>query len=472
MLITIATFEHLPIRVGGLSEAATSLGEALVRQGQEVMVILPSHGLHLKGELFPTKPVTRFSVNLGGRLFPTTVYEGSREKVKVFLLSNEILDREAVYGPDHELYQKVAHFAKSVPSFLNYYIGQHERKPDVFHSNDWHAVLAAEYVKKYFRIPYAYTIHRLCSPRVPVDLLTGEGLSDLLQPQFINNGHYEIEPAGAQGCKVLNTVSLTYLEEEWNNFFGHYEGKATYVWNGIDASFWDPKKLNDPKLTRTERKKKLLTSNGLDDGLLYFYVGRLDLEQKGVDHFLHAIDKVMSNGAAQKEHYRFVILGSGDKRLEDHIRHLEQKYPGNIKGIIGYLEREVTREYYASADFCVIPSNFEPFGLVQLEAMCLGSIPIGSKVGGINDTVVDAVADPERATGRLVPPRNPEALAQAIQEVAAWINKPDWMEKLRKNGRQNATKNFTWDEAARRYLQLYQDQAPMKISFAEYPKAF
>ena len=68
------------------------------------------------------------------------------------------------------------------------------------------------------------------------------------------------------------------------------------------------------------------------------------------------------------------------------------------------------QEYYGAADFCIIPSNFEPFGLVQLEAMCMGCILIGSRVGGINDTVLDIHDYPEESTGRLVPPRNSTAL--------------------------------------------------------------
>lgn len=473
MLVALATFEHLPIRVGGLSEAATSLGESLAYLGEDVMVLMPSHGLQKEESGLTLKPVAEFEIRMGERFFPTTVYEAERKNVKLFLLSNEILDRKEVYGEFHILFEKIFHFAKAVPAFLNHYIDETGNKPDVFHSNDWHAVLAAEYVKKYFRIPYVYTIHRICNPQIPVKLLLENGFDGILNPAFAQDDLYRLEPYGGAGCGVINTVSYTYLEEEWERFFKTYEGKATYVWNGIDASFWDPKKLENPKLSREERRKKLLRENGFDDGTLFFYVGRLDPEQKGVDYFIDAIERVMGNGSGGKDDLRFIILGAGDKNLEEHIHSLERQYPKNVKGIIGYLQRETTREYYASADFCVIPSNFEPFGLVQLEAMCLGSIPIGTKVGGINDTVIDAGSAPENATGRLVPPRDSSALAHAIHETAEWARrKPEFLDKLRKNGRRHVTQDFTWERAAGRYVQLYKDAASVKISFARYSKPF
>jgi glycogen synthase len=219
MKIALATFEHLPIRIGGLSEAATSLGEALAKLGEDVMVLMPSHGLQHDSKEFKLTQIAEFSIQVGYEYFPTVVYEAKRKGVSVYLLSNDILDRKEVYGEFHQLFEKIFHFAKAVPAFLNLYIGETGEKPHVFHSNDWHAILAAEYAKKYFRIPYVYTIHRICNPQIPYDLLKEKGFEDILDPSFVKDGLYPLEPFGARGCKVLNTVSLTYLEEEWERFF-------------------------------------------------------------------------------------------------------------------------------------------------------------------------------------------------------------------------------------------------------------
>jgi len=170
---------------------------------------------------------------------------------------------------------------------------------------------------------------------------------------------------------------------------------------------------------------------------------------------------------------RMVVLGSGDPALEEMARDMERKYPRNVKAIIGYLGREATRAWYGASDFCLIPSNFEPFGLVQLEAMCMGSIPVGTKVGGINDTVLDIDKDKEGATGKLVPPRNPRELAAAMIKMGLlYMDDRARLEQVRSNGRPHVMTNFTWDRAARRYLSVYEGTASVKLPFADYGGPF
>jgi len=130
------------------------------------------------------------------------------------------------------------------------------------------------------------------------------------------------------------------------------------------------------------------------------------------------------------------------------------------------LKREFTRELYGSVDFVIVPSYFEPFGLVQMEAMCLGAIPIGSAVGGIKDTVVSLDEDEKNATGLLVPPRDAFALAQAMLRMAKLREEnPRLIERLRSNGRRRAREVFTWENACKRYLRAYKNDIDKAISF-------
>lgn len=473
MLVSFATFEHLPIRVGGLGEAATSLAEALVRERAQVMVLMPSHGLHMRSSDVEWSRYGTFKIHACGEWHETTVYEGLRNAVRIFLFSNHVLDHREVYGGWENLMGKVLHFSKGVPAFFNLFLKREDWKPDVFHCNDWHAVLAGYLGKRFFKIPMVYTVHRLCRPAIPVEMLERDGYGEALEERYIHDGQFYLEPFGADLCDALNTVSYTYLNEEWKTFFKHLAGKATYVWNGIDYAFWNPEKIKHPALSRAERRKILLKENSLEEGILFFYVGRLDREQKGVDHFLNAIDLVMESGGEAPERFRFILLGAGDPELEERIRQMERQYPRHVRGIIGYLERPATREYYAGADFCVIPSNFEPFGLVQLEAMCLGCIPLGTRVGGINDTVIDVDSRPYEATGKLVAPRDPGSLAQAIEEMGRWaLERPDLVEAIRRNGRPHVMRKFSWDQAAKRYLKLYEGRATVKVPFAQYPEPY
>jgi glycosyltransferase involved in cell wall biosynthesis len=102
--------------------------------------------------------------------------------------------------------------------------------------------------------------------------------------------------------------------------------------------------------------------------------------------------------------------------------------------------------YYAAADVCVIPSHYEPFGLVTLEAMASEIPVVASKVGGLQFTVVPEV------TGLLVPPKDEEAFANAIDRILA---NPDWANQLGQAGRQRVEIAFSWDSVASTLSSLY-----------------
>ncbi|WP_297522642.1 glycosyltransferase, partial [Thermococcus sp.] len=191
------------------------------------------------------------------------------------------------------------------------------------------------------------------------------------------------------------------------------------------------------------------------------FIGRFDKAQKGVDTLLRAIE-ILSNDPSFRE-MRFIIIGKGHPELEAWARAIANRFPENVRTVTEVLPRETVRELYGSVDFVVIPSNFEPFGLVQLEAMCLGAVPIGSAVGGIRDTIIDLRDDPEGATGILVPPRDAFALAKTI--ISAGYLDEKTLQRLRENGRRRARVDFTWEKACRRYLNLYLGSVDKAIPF-------
>ncbi len=480
MLVSMATFEHLPIRVGGLAEAVTSMGEALSKD-EEVIIFMPSHGLMQgeKGDL-PFKPerYCNFNIFVGEQLYPVTVYNTERKGIRLFLFSNHILDHPNVYSPREIFIQKMVHFTKAVPGLINMMLKKEHRKPDIIHINDWHCVFAGALVKKYFDIPFIFTIHRLCRERISVHELNEVNLSELVDPKYLEGDMFNIEKFGAHHCDRLTTVSYSYLNEEWHTFFSTFEGKTTYVWNGTDFGFWNPESLNNAHLPRQERRKLLLRKYDLEDGVFFFNVGRLDAEQKGIDVLLRAFEMIMSHEVPGTDRIhdkiRLILLGSGDKHLESEARRLERNHPENMKAIIDYLGRETTREFYGSSDFCLVPSNFEPFGLVQLEAMCMGCVPIGSRVGGINDTIIDLKDNPTESTGRLVPPRNPQVLAKAMVEMAQMALDKDTakLESMRRRGREHVIQNFNWAKAAERYRLVYRNMSTIKLPFVSYAEPY
>ncbi len=476
MLIGMAAFEYLPVRIGGLAEAVTSLAEALSKE-EEVDVFIPSHGLTGKGSAgsgeLDLQKYADFRITVGERLYPVSVFQARRRGVRIFMLSNEVLDIPSVYHPRSTFTRKMIHFTKALPGLINVMLKREGRKPEVLHVHDWHCALAGALVKKYFRVPFVYTIHRLCRERISARELAEVNLGELIEPLYLEGEMFNVEVFGAHQCDYLTTVSHTYLDEEWASFFSSYQGKVTYVWNGVDADFWDPGELEGAALPREERRRRILEENDLDEGPFFFYVGRFDAAQKGIDILLQSIEGLMEeqNSAAAK--IRLLLLGTGDPFLESEAQRLVSRYPRRMKVIRRYLDRETTRELYGAADFCLIPSNFEPFGLVALEAMCMGSIPVGSRVGGISDTIIDPEENSQGATGLLIPRRDPVALAAAMQKMAGMLEKePEKIERMRSNGRRHVLDNYSWERSAGRYRLLYRGMAPLKLPFVSYAEPY
>jgi glycosyltransferase involved in cell wall biosynthesis len=188
---------------------------------------------------------------------------------------------------------------------------------------------------------------------------------------------------------------------------------------------------------------------GIDsDARMVFYVGRFD-PRKGIETLVRAIGQSKLRG---KENLKLVI-GGGSRPGEADGKERER-----IEGIVaelgmsdfttfpGRLSDEILPAYYAAADVCVVPSHYEPFGLVAIEAMASGTPVVASDVGGLQFTVI-----PEE-TGLLAPPKDEAAFAVAIDRI---LSNPDWRNQLGKQARVRVEEKFSWDGVAHQLSDLY-----------------
>lgn len=165
----------------------------------------------------------------------------------------------------------------------------------------------------------------------------------------------------------------------------------TGIINGMDVQEWNPATdkyidVHYDQTTVSEAKALLKEALQAEVGLpvdrnipLIGFIGRLE-EQKGSDILAAAIPHFIS------ENVQIVVLGTGKKNMEKQLEELETKYPANARGIAKFnvpLAHMIT----AGADFMLVPSRFEPCGLIQLHAMRYGTVPIVSSTGGLVDTV-------------------------------------------------------------------------------------
>lgn len=184
------------------------------------------------------------------------------------------------------------------------------------------------------------------------------------------------------------------------------------------------------------------------DEKLVLYVGRFD-PRKGIETLVRAIGRSQTRNSSK---LRLMIGGGSRPGQSDGIERERIERIVQEVGIAaftefpGRLSPEVLPTYFGAADVCVVPSHYEPFGLVAIEAMACRTPVIASNVGGLQFTVRSG------ETGLLVPPRNDEAFAEAIDRI---LLNDTWQQELGLAARKHIEEKFSWDGVAKQLAHLY-----------------
>jgi starch synthase len=257
----------------------------------------------------------------------------------------------------------------------------------------------------------------------------------------------------------VNTVSPSYMNElqniddSLNWLFNNELSKSVGILNGIDTEDWDPEQ--DKNLSynlkkswdrfKSRNKEFIMESYGLDKDLpLISFIGRLTT-QKGVDRLIVAINNVLAGGLP----VQFFLLGSGDKWLEHQFELMRERFQGKVAVYIGYSE-PTARQVYASSDYVVVPSRFEPCGLNQLFAMRYGSIPIVNNTGGLKDTVPDISVNGNGISFNL---EEGNSVEFAFKRAVDLFEDEKEFKKLRKR---IVKLDYSWEKSAKEYLLYYE----------------
>ncbi|MDP2735649.1 MAG: glycogen/starch synthase [bacterium] len=464
--------------VGGVSRVAAHLSKELVELGHDVRLFMPKYGF-IDEEKYPLEMVMEgLKVHTGEDHGPkelicnvkTHLSEGG---VRTYFLENmEYYEKRAnVYGYSDDPIRFLL-LSRGSLEFLRHF----EWKPQVIHANDWQTGSVPNLLKTVYAksrdlsgIASVFTIHNLFyqgmfdhrqvseldfddgkSPIAPI-------FSDQLRKQnFIRRGIIYSD--------VVNTVSESYAREILTPEYGEgldkllleVRSKLFGVTNGIDYEELNPK--TDPLVpynfdsrsinNRIKNKIALQKEFGLPEGQEHFVLGvvsRLS-EQKGFDIMLEALPQFLSSFDAQ-----FIAIGGGEEKYAAALRDLQEQFPKQV-GVHPMPNFTLPRMLFAGADGMAIPSRFEPAGLVQLEAMRYGAIPIVRKTGGLADTVVDLNVEEKAGTGFVFKEYNPWALfAQLVRAHENFRNEDIWEDLVKRA----MEADFSWEASAKRYTELY-----------------
>lgn len=467
--------------VGGLSSVISYLSKTMVKRGHDVRIFLPKFGL-IDEDKYKLELVYKgLRVSTGHKQndpYPPHLICNVKRHIRddgviVYFLENmEYYEKRSNvynYSDDHIRWALLSYGA------LKYIQTCADWKPDIIHSHDWHTALTPNIIKtkykesSYFEsIATVLTIHNIHYQGQEVDsnsdLNFDDGTSEI--PPFFSDRLRKMNylRRGILFSDLVNTVSEGYarqiLTEQYgdglNKLLLELRSKLFGVVNGIDYEKFDPE--TDPLLEahfssqnlgpRQKNKTKLQKEFSLKPEKavpLVGYVGRLDY-QKGVDLLFEVLEQFLKNFNAQ-----FVLVGSGDHHYERLAQRLAERHAGRV-GVHTYPNFTLPKLVFGGSDIMVMPSRFEPCGIVQMEAMRYGAIPVVRATGGLDDTVDDF--DPETLTGNGFKFTEFDGWAlygQLVRAVETFRNKSVWT-KIQKNAMNS---DFSWDTIAKRYEDIY-----------------
>ena len=324
------------------------------------------------------------------------------------------------------------------PLITDLAILQERVEADVVHCHTWYSMMAGLWIKILYDIPLVVTTHSLepLRPWKEDQLGRGYQLSQWIERTAIEAADAVIAVSGRTRHEVVDC----------------YPGVADRVHvihNGIDLERFRP-----------GESPETLQRYGIDPARPYvLFVGRMT-RQKGILHLLRAFRHVRSDaqvvlcaGAPDTESFGAEIVREVEslKRVRAGVRWIPEMLP--IDDLVAV---------YSGSSVFVCPSVYEPFGIINLEAMACARPVVASAVGGIPEVVVDG------ETGLLVPverhaapdfePKDPEAFARDLAEaVDRVLQDPEAATRLGRAGRARVEAQFSWGSIAGKTLSVYED---------------
>jgi len=472
MEILFVTTELAPfVKVGGLADVSAALPKMLKTLGHKVTIVMPRYAAFEEAGLLLARRLTPLTLELGGKTHEVTVYDGRLpSQVDLVLLDAPgLFDRPGVYGDRGEDYpdnaMRFAILSRAAAEIVKQR-AESGSPPDLVHVNDWPTALVTKYLKDLgVRTPSLLTIHNVAHQGVfPKDLLSAIGLDkkDFTVAGIEFYGSLNYLKQGIISADAVSTVSASYAREIQTEGGGckldgvlRAKERITGIVNGVDYGVWNPATDSHivARYDAEDASNKARCKGALQKELglaieekhpLIVSVSRL-VSQKGIDLVVDVIPRVLRGSDAQ-----IVVAGEGDDAIAAKLERAAEKSNGRVVFIRNAPEAQVHR-IFAGADIALVPSRFEPCGLVQLYAQRYGAPPVAHATGGLIDTIVDCEAKLETGTGFLFEDTTADLLYAATQRAIAAFETDRWPALRRRVMRLDRG----WERAGRQYEQVY-----------------
>ena len=384
MTVMMLTWEFPPRIIGGISPHVYYLSKSLAKNGVKVYVVTCD---------FPGAP--QHETVEGVEVFRTDSYKNPSPDFATW-----------VYLMNINMQKEAAALVKSL-----------NRKVDVFHAHDWLVADAGIGLKHVFRKPLLTTIHS-----------TEIGRRNGIHFDYERMIHETEAWLTYEAWKVICCSNYMVSHVRWA--FGLPEDKLVMVPNGVDPTVY----------AKNDDLSGFRGKFALPQEKIVLFVGRLVYE-KGVHVLVNAIPRVL-----ERVDVKFIIVGNGymKEQLSNIVKNMGFAHKVMFTG---FLDDDSLRKLQKCADVSVVPSLFEPFGIVALEAMAAKSPVVVSDTGGLSEIVDHDV------TGVKVYPENPDSLAWGIIRV---LLDDSCASLMRNNAYKKIEEKYNWNRIAKQTEAVYE----------------
>lgn len=511
--IWMVTPEIPPLKTtGGLSDAVHGLSQSLVQAGHKVSVFVPQFTgtmenallyLHEKKRPIKIAPLKSFPVKIDGRTEEAQMWTltlpfsaDSPKGLRYFFIDNSegtiFRSRTRVFGYKDDV-ERYLFFNKAITEFLiraRAGVISHHRfplLPDVIHYHDWATAFLGYCIRhcnpQLSDIPLAYSIHNLGYGK-GVEMgefahLTGEHNSWVYSPEGMEfYGIIDAHKTGILFADGVITVSRQYAQEilagkthpayanQYAGILQANQAKVKGILNGLPDYFgvdhFVSKKALPAGYTADDLTGKktatlyLQQLAGLETSgqkMILVYSGRFT-SQKGAQEIAAALPLILD----ENPDIQFVAIGSsspGEKAINSALLALQEKYPGRAAILdfnepAGNLFREnLEALVLAGGHYTLMPSVYEPCGLVQMKSLRLGTPVIANRTGGLADTVEDG------KTGIFLESMTEAGITAALTKAyGLFKSSPETWAAMASDGMK---KDFSWTNAVRHYVDVYEE---------------
>jgi starch synthase len=472
--IAFVASEVVPFaKTGGLADVAGALPKALKKLGHNIIVIMPRY------YKIDTSKLTKLEEPLGvpmGNLgeFWAGVYTSTlpNSEVPIYFIDFEnYFGRSGLYEENNNSYldnaERFIFFSKAAMQLCKML----HFTPDIFHANDWHTaslpILArTRFVHDFAQAKTVFTIHNMqhqgsCHKDFMNTLEVG--WEHFNAHEFESFDQINMLKGGIMHADAVTTVSKGYASEIQTPDFGFgldghlraHHDKIYGILNGVDYDEWSPATdkfiaknfdIGDMK-GKNACKRALQKHFGLKQKYkvpLIGFVGRF-AEQKGIGLVASVISKLLDLDL------QIVMLGTGEKWAEGFFSH-EASQRDNFGLHVGYSD-ELAHQIEAGCDMFLMPSLFEPCGLNQIYSLRYGTLPIVRATGGLDDTIENYDEKNDKGNGFKFYFASSDGLYNTVVwAVDLYHNNKEAFEKMQKRA---MSEHFSWDDAAKKYDQVY-----------------